>query len=206
MNARSSRWHALACALLLADAGAAHAQAAEHAAALRTGVFASDDADDTTVLETTAGVVFDWIDIDHYRGLVVEDVRIRPAGGARYDEQRVFVTAAGGDALKWKVHIGSDGDAALGNASAVHEGRVRQEYFIERDLLETRQGAKACITPSSAAPGTLHSVAAIGIGSLLSSARRSSAAKTCARTCARVTSPSCAPTGPEPATPHPCVP
>lgn len=141
-NARSSRCHALACALLLANAGPANAQAAEHAAALRTGVFASDDADDTTVLKTSAGAVFDWIDIDHYRGFVVEDVRIRPAGGARYDEQRVFVTAAGGDALKWKIHVGTDGDTALGNASFVHEGRVRQEYFIERDLLETRQGVE----------------------------------------------------------------
>jgi hypothetical protein len=140
-DARPTRLRALACALLLAHAGAASAQESLGGqTAFRTGVFASDDADDTTVLKASAGVVFDWVDVDHYRGVVVEDVRIRPLGGAQYDEQRMYLTAAGGNGLKWKAHVGTDGDTLLGNASLVFQGHVGQEYFVERDLLETRQG------------------------------------------------------------------
>lgn len=133
---------ALACVVLLAPTGSALAQAADDDVhtAFRTGVFASDDADDTSVIRSSAGLVFDWVDIDHHHGLVVEDVRIRPAGGERHDEQRIYFTAAGGDTLIWKAHIGTDGDTVLGNASVVREGRIRQEYFLERDLIETREG------------------------------------------------------------------
>lgn len=141
IDRRLGRLRLLAWAVLAASAGAVHAQGVEEGRpALRTGVFASDDADDTTVLRTSVAGLLEWVDVDHYRGLVVEDVRIRPAGGARYDEQRVYLTAAGGDSLKWKAHIGTDGETVLGSGSLVREGRVRQEYFVERDLLETRQG------------------------------------------------------------------
>lgn len=116
------------------------APAATAATAVRSGVFASDDADDTTVLKTSVGLLFDHVDADHYRGLVLEDVRIRPAGRERWNEQRAYFAFAGGDELAWKGHVGTDGETLLGAANLVRAGRVRQEYFVERDRLETPRG------------------------------------------------------------------
>ncbi len=116
------------------------ASASDGGAALRLGVFASDDADDTFVLKTTAGGLLGYHSPDRYHGIVVEDVQIRPAGGAQWRDQRAYYAFATGETWKSKGLLGTDGDTLVGSVSTVREGRIRQEYFVERDLLETEQG------------------------------------------------------------------
>lgn len=137
---RARRVAAVALASLLAGAGAATAQAAD--TALRTSLFASDDADDTTVLRSSAGALFGYAGPGHYQGVVLEDLRIRAAGGASWNDQRIYVAFAREGELGWRGMVGTDGRTVLGSVSAVREGSIRQEYFVERDRLETRQGVE----------------------------------------------------------------
>lgn len=125
-------------ALVTAWAVPTVASAAEPA--LRLGVFASDDADDTSVVRTSVGALFSYSSPDRYQGLVLEDVRIRPTGGERWDDQRTYYAFAAGDTWKWTGQVGTDGDTLLGSVSTVRQGAVRQEYFAERDILETARG------------------------------------------------------------------
>lgn len=104
-------------------------------------VFASDDADDTTVLRTGLTYDFSFEDLEHYQGVKVEYMRARPSGGEWRKDERIYYRTAG-TALdwKWNAQVGTDGDTVLGNASLVREGAVRQEYFVEREILETPLG------------------------------------------------------------------
>lgn len=136
-RAGAPRAFAAALVALLFGASAAHAQTA-----LRTGLFVSDDADDTSVVKLSAGALFRYAGPASYRGLVVEQLRIRPVGDDRWDDQRVFYAFAGGEAWRWSGRVGTDGDTVIGGVNTVREGTVRQEYFIERDILETREGIR----------------------------------------------------------------
>lgn len=127
-------------ALAIATLATSSANAAD--VALRTAVFASDDANDTTVLRTSAGALFGYAGPRHYQGLVLEDLRIRPLGGDRWDERRAYFAFARGEAIAWNGLVGTDGHTVLGSLSAVKEGAVRQEYFVERERLETPRGVQ----------------------------------------------------------------
>lgn len=119
------------------------ATAAETAdVALRTAVFASDDADDTSVLKSSIGALFGYQGPGRYHGLVVEDVRIRPVGGDTWTDQRIYLAFAREAGLQWNGLVGTDGDTVVGSVAGVREGRVRQEYFVERDRLETPRGVQ----------------------------------------------------------------
>lgn len=135
---------AIALPSLMILAGASASQARAESSALRTSMFISDDADDTSVLRTGMGALFRYRDARHYQGLVLEDVRIQATGGVRHDDRRLYYAfAAGDDIWAWKGQLGTDGDTLLGQAALVREGIVRHEYFVERDLLETAQGVQA---------------------------------------------------------------
>jgi hypothetical protein len=104
-------------------------------------VFASTDADDTEVIK--AGVSADWRyrGPDDYLGIRVETARFKPLGGPSTEDQRVYLRFAdktGG--WSWKGQVGTDGETALGAVSVHNEARFRQEYFIEREILETPRG------------------------------------------------------------------
>lgn len=103
-------------------------------------VFHSSDADRTTV--TKAALDFDFIHVDseHYQGLSLEQARFRPFGQGVVEDQRLYWRFAAGDAWKWKGRIGTDGDSVLGSVSVHNESANRQEYFIEREIIETPLG------------------------------------------------------------------
>lgn len=104
-------------------------------------LFASDDADDTSVLRSGVTVDYRFIDIERYRGIKLEQARIAPAGQDPWRDQRAYYRFADrGEQWLWTGQIGTDGGTVLGNASLVREGRLRQEYFLERDILETPRG------------------------------------------------------------------
>jgi hypothetical protein len=52
----------------------------------------------------------------------------------------VYYRFAGGEAWKWNGRVGSDGHTVLGNAAVHNESAHRQEYFIEREIIETPLG------------------------------------------------------------------
>lgn len=104
-------------------------------------VFASDDADDTTILKTAVSAYARYEHAADYLGLALEHARFRPLGERGWTDHRAYLAFAGsGGTLAWNGRIGTDGHTVLGSAALVREGARRQEYFIERDVLETRAG------------------------------------------------------------------
>lgn len=105
------------------------------------GIFASDDADDTSILKTSLFYDFRHQDIEHYRGIGIEEAWFRPFGGDTVRAQRLYYRFADtGDRWKWNGALGTDGDTWLGNANIHTEEARRQEYFVEREILETPIG------------------------------------------------------------------
>jgi hypothetical protein len=135
-------WLSIVAAGLPMLAGAASAQQADASGpAITFDVFASTDADDSDLLK--AGVSFDW-SYDgpaNYQGLRLETAYFSPQGRSTTEDQRVYYRFADdrGD-WKWNGQVGTDGDTALGAVSVVREGRIRQEYFVEREIVETPRG------------------------------------------------------------------
>lgn len=130
---------ALFAALLSATVWASPVHGAPTAGGFDT--FASDDGDDTSVVRAGVTAFYRYEHPAQYRGLTVEHARIRPLGTDGWSENRVYFrfADAAGD-WKWNGQLGSNGHTALGNASLVRDVRRRQEYFIEREVVETLQG------------------------------------------------------------------
>lgn len=132
---------ALLCAT--ACAVAAPVLAAEEPAAPAAGfdLFASTDADDTEVAK--ASVYFDWRHAgpERYQGVRLETARFKPLGGDTVEDQRVYLRLADrGRNWAWSGQVGTDGDTVLGAFAIHNEARFRQEYFVEREIVETPRG------------------------------------------------------------------
>lgn len=132
MNRRS---RFLAAATSLAIALPAHA-----AGYAGFETFHSSDADETEIAKFALNFDFSHIDNEHYRGLSLETARFRPSGQRTVEEQRVYFRFAGGDAWKWNGRVGSDGHTVLGSAAIHNQSAHRQEYFVEREIIETPLG------------------------------------------------------------------
>lgn len=131
--------NALRLLLLLTLALVSTPVAAQGAA--HVDVFASDDADDTSVTKIGLTLDYRFEDIERYRGVKLEQVRIRPLGQPAWQDQRLYYRFADrNDLWLWNGQVGTDGDTVLGNASLVRDTPRRQEYFVERDILETPRG------------------------------------------------------------------
>jgi hypothetical protein len=102
--------------------------------------FYSTDADKTDVAKSALDLDFRHTDREHYQGLSLEVARFRPFGQQWVEERRVYYRFAGGSAWKWNGRVGSDGHTVLGSAAIHNEAARRQEYFIERDIIETPLG------------------------------------------------------------------
>jgi hypothetical protein len=104
--------------------------------------FYSSDADGTEIWKTALDFDFSHTDREHYQGLSLEDARFRPFGQPWVEQHRVYYRFAGGNAWKWNGRIGSDGHSVLGSAAIHNEAARRQEYFIEREIVETPLGLR----------------------------------------------------------------
>lgn len=101
----------------------------------------SSDADGTEIAKTGVDLDFSHADSEHYRGLSFEIARFRPFGRNWVEDRRAYFRFAdGGTRWKWNGRIGSDGHGLLGNATIHNEDPRRQEYFIEREIVETPLG------------------------------------------------------------------
>jgi hypothetical protein len=103
-------------------------------------IFYSTDADSTDIEKSALDLDFSHSDSEHYQGLSLELARFRPLGQSLVEDHRLFYRFAGGDAWKWNGRIGSDGHDLLGSAAIHNESTHRQEYFIEREVIETPLG------------------------------------------------------------------
>ncbi|TZF91438.1 hypothetical protein [Cognatilysobacter lacus] len=130
----------LCVAGLLALAGPLHAaEPARQAGGV--DIFVSSDADNTEIRRAGATVDWHYSDVHHYRGLALERAVISPLGGPARDFDRAFLRFADSSATwQWSGRVGTDGHRLLGAVSLVKPGARRAEYFVERDLLETRGG------------------------------------------------------------------
>lgn len=131
----------LAMRILAAFALGLPAAAAHAGDAFGGAAFASDDSDGTTVLTTSARWDFDFRDHDDHQGIELERARFAPPGTDATTAGRVYYRFAHpGDAWQWRGRIGTDGDTVLGSVSVHNDAPRRQEYFLERDVVATRQG------------------------------------------------------------------
>jgi hypothetical protein len=125
---------------LAAPVAAQEAETAPAVDAWRPEAFVSSDSDGNDTRRVSLG--WDWSrrDLEHWRGLRVEQARF---SGIGWDDTstRVFVRAAGSrGAWRWRGEAGTDGHDLIGSASLHSEDAWRKEFFIERDVLETREG------------------------------------------------------------------
>lgn len=132
---------ALVTAAVLACPALAQDPAVLDGPAVGTDVFYSTDADDTEVLR--AGINFD---LKHagpqsYLGFRLEKARFNPVGSGWRGMERAYVRFAE-PVGKWKAAatVGTDGRTVLGAATIHDEARFRKEFFVERDIVETRRG------------------------------------------------------------------
>lgn len=133
----------MSLALLVALAAPAlGAEQDEVEQALRPELWVSSDADDSETHKFGLGWDFQRRDIEHWIGVKVENARFSGNGWSD-TQQRVYFRAAGGDAgWRWQVAPGSNGHDLLGSASIHSVDDRRKEFFVERDVLETRTGVE----------------------------------------------------------------
>ena len=117
--------------------------------ALRTDLFVSSDADGAATTRWSLGWDTWRADREHWRGLRVERARFSGPGWS-HAEERLYLQAAGtfgdgpvdDDTWRWRAAAGSNGHDLLGSAALHTEGPRRREFFIERELVETRAGTR----------------------------------------------------------------
>ena len=101
----------------------------------------SHDGDGTGIARTALDFDVDHADAEHYHGLSLERTRFSAVGVDRAERQGVYYRVADDFAQwKWNGRIGSDGHTLLGNAAIHNEMPRRQEYFVEREIVETPLG------------------------------------------------------------------
>jgi hypothetical protein len=129
-------------ALLLALSAASAAETPPPEQALRPELWLSSDTDDNETQKYGLGWDLRRYSDDHWLGAKVERVRFSGDGWSQ-SEERMYIRAAGGGELwRWKVDAGTNGETLLGSASLHSEDARRKEFFLEREILETRSGAE----------------------------------------------------------------
>ena len=134
---------AAAAAAALAAASPALAQEPDTALSHAAGadIFYSSDAEDTEVVK--GGLNLDWRyrGPTDYFGVRVEKAWIKPLGQAGKSFERAYLRAAdSAGGWKWNATVGTDGHTVLGSAAIHNEKKFRQEYFVEREIVETPLG------------------------------------------------------------------
>ena len=125
-------------AALLGQGGSAFAQGNQ---AVGGDFLYSADADDTEVARVGLNLDFAFESTEDHRGVRLEKAWFNPVGQGWEGRERVYLRGA--DSIggwKWTAQVGTDGDTVLGSASVHDEVKLRKEFFLEREILETPQG------------------------------------------------------------------
>ena len=108
---------------------------------ISTDVFASTDADSTDVYRTGVNLDFKYKGEEQLLGVRYEQAWYKPLGQHDRTRERAFVRYADkGRDWAWTTQIGTDGHTVLGSASIHNNAKFRQEFFVERDVVETVRG------------------------------------------------------------------
>lgn len=106
-----------------------------------TDLFVSTDADSTDVYRAGVNLDLKYRSEDQLLGVRYEQAWYKPLGERSRSRERAFLRYADkGKAWSWTSQIGTDGHTVLGSATIHNDARFRQEYFVERDVVETRRG------------------------------------------------------------------
>lgn len=135
------RCFALCVALLhAAPVAAAAAEQDADKQAVRMGAWLSSDTDGHETQRVSVGWDVSHRDLQHWWGGKVERARFSGEGWSD-TEQRVYLAGAGEwAAWSWDGDVGTNGEDVLGRASVHSRDARRKEFFVERDVLETRDG------------------------------------------------------------------
>ncbi|NJC41367.1 hypothetical protein GGQ87_001625 [Brevundimonas alba] len=107
-------------------------------------VFYSSDADESETLKLGLNLDWDWQGPDSYQGVRIETARFTPLGTEGLEEERIYYRfARKGSTWSSAGMIGTNGETLIGSVSVYNDSPRRQEYFVERDRLETPQGLAA---------------------------------------------------------------
>jgi hypothetical protein len=122
-------------------AAAEEPRAATPDQAAGTELFYSSDSDGTQVVRAALNFDLRHKSENDHLGISVEKAWYDPAKAPGQSRERVFLRAAGTEAgWQGRARIGTDGDNVIGSVSVNDTSRFRKEVFVERDIVETRQG------------------------------------------------------------------
>lgn len=144
MSWRLVRLGSLAC-LLAAVAGTGAAQDASgqlsSQPALGVELNFSTDSDHTDVVKLSGRGLWTFDDRDHYQGITLERAWFSTSGDKTRKETRAYIDLADnlGTGWRWRAKVGTNGDTILGAAS-VRSKDWSKEFFLEREIVETRLG------------------------------------------------------------------
>lgn len=116
-------------------------------------LFYSTDSDGTQIVRAAANFDVRHVSQDDHLGLSLERAWYRPANAPAQSRERAFVRAAGDGDWQWRARVGTDGDTLIGFASINDRSRFRKEFFVERDIVETRQGLERGLYATFAGAG-----------------------------------------------------
>jgi hypothetical protein len=109
--------------------------------AVATDIFHSSDSDGTEVARAAVELGLGTAEDSRSIGVRAERARYNPAGRGWESRDRIFLRGAEklGD-WQLRARVGTDGDSLIGGLSLNDESKFRKEFFVERDIVETRQG------------------------------------------------------------------
>ena len=129
--------------LALAAAALAVSPASGETPAAGLDVFYASDTDHTEVLKTAINVDWRWDGADKRQGIRLEKAWFKPVGRRGREMDRVYLRFAdSAGKWKWNATAGTDGHTLIGSASVHNGAKLRQEYFVEREIIETPEGLK----------------------------------------------------------------
>ncbi len=101
----------------------------------------STDSDHTDVVKLLGRALWTFQDRDHYQGVAVERAWFSPSGDKMRRETRAYIDLADslGEKWRWRARVGTNGETILGAAS-LRSKDWSKEVFLEREIVETRQG------------------------------------------------------------------
>ena len=136
---------ALACCLAATGQASAREAAPSGTAGLHPAagmeLWMSTDAEKTDVVKLMGRALWNFEGRDKYQGIAFEKAWFKPLGQHAREKERGYIDLAdsAGDKWLWRARIGTDGDTVIGSAS-LRTRNWKQNYFIERDMIETPQG------------------------------------------------------------------
>ena len=134
-------WRAAIAGFALTVATPAAAQRIEPASMAGVEVFYSTDSDGSTTVRAAVDADLRNAGPDERLGVRLEKAWYDPVDSGTRGRERAFVRWADGSGdWTWNALVGTDGHALIGAVTVHDNAAFRKEFFVERDVVETRRG------------------------------------------------------------------